>query len=105
MKYNPKIVIAYFKECGLPEPVTEYKFAHTIGRKWRFDFAFEKEMVAVEIQGGLFSGGRHTNGAALLKEYEKLNHAAMLGWRVMFFQPKAICLIETVKMIREALTK
>ncbi len=38
MRYNPAIVCAYFKECGLPPCATEYKFHPT--RKWPFDFAW-----------------------------------------------------------------
>lgn len=73
---------------GLPRPEFEYKFAKA--RKWRFDIAFPELKIAIEQQGGLFTGGRHVRGAALLKEYEKLNHAALFGYRVLFFQPGEI---------------
>ena len=52
-------------------------------RRWRFDFAFIKEKVAIEVQGGIHVNGRHNRGAALEKEYEKLNEAVILGWRVL----------------------
>jgi len=52
MKYNPTIVLAYFKDCGLPEPVVEHLFE--VGRKFRFDFAWPAQRVALEVQGGLF---------------------------------------------------
>jgi hypothetical protein len=100
-RYSLPVVLAFFKEMGLPEPVPEYRFDPT--RKWRFDFAFVNAKLALEIQGSIFSGGRHTRGAALLKEYEKLSNAAIQGWRVMFFIPSEICMTNTAEMIRQAL--
>ena len=55
------------------------------------------------MQGGLFIQGGHTRGAALRKEHEKLNHAAMEGWRVMFTEPKFLCTNDTIAMIKKAL--
>ena len=40
---------------------------------------------------------------ALLKEYEKLNTAASLGWRVMFCVPRDLCMDNTVQFIKQAL--
>lgn len=86
-RYTP-LMYGICKEHGLPLPFAEYQFAHP--RKWRFDFAWLEQRVALEIQGGLFVQGRHTRGAALLKEHEKLNTAAALGWRVLFVSPGGI---------------
>lgn len=67
----------------------EYRFHGE--RRWRFDFAFPAIKVAVELNGGIFLGqqgkeaGRHSRGAGLLKEYEKLNAAVELGWRVLVY--------------------
>jgi hypothetical protein len=33
----------------------EYAFAQDIGRLWRFDFAWPKERVAVEVEGGTWT--------------------------------------------------
>jgi hypothetical protein len=101
MKYNTKIVTAYYEQCGLPTPIFEYKFHKD--RKWKLDIAFPAERVAVEVQGGLFVRGRHTQGAALLKEYEKLNELAQMGWRIIYVQPKDVTLQSTVDMIRRAM--
>jgi hypothetical protein len=73
---------------GLPEPWFEYQF-HT-ERRWRFDLCWLRGRIALEIQGGIFSGGRHVQGAALLDEMEKLNEAAILGWRVLFCTPQQL---------------
>ena len=103
MKYNPQVVSAFFRSQGLPEPVYEHRFHPR--RKWRFDLCFVEAKIAVEIQGGLFlaGGGRHNRGAALLKEYEKLNEAACLGFRVLYVAPKSLCMMDTVEIIKRAI--
>lgn len=101
MKYNKNVVEAYFNQCGLPDPVFELRF-HPV-RRWRFDLAWPAHKVALEVQGGIFSNGRHTRGAALIKEWEKLNTAAAMGWRVIYCQPSDLCMDKTVAMIREVL--
>ncbi len=68
----------------LPEPVTEYRFHPT--RRWRFDYCWPAPfMVAVELDGGAYSNGRHTRGAGYEADAEKLNTAVVLGWRVVRF--------------------
>jgi hypothetical protein len=69
----------------LPEPVAELVFARP--RRWRFDYAWPEQRVALEVQGGLFTRGRHSRGPALMKEHEKLNTAAAMGWRVLYCTP------------------
>ena len=63
------------------EVVKEYKF-HPV-RKWRFDYAFTEYMVAVEVDGGVWTGGRHINPAGYINDMEKLNTAASMGWLVL----------------------
>ena len=50
---------------------------------WRFDFAWPEQRVAVEVEGGTFSGGRHTRPLGFRKDCEKLNEATCRGWRVL----------------------
>lgn len=107
--YNPKIVTSYFLSCGLPEPEFEFRFYEK--RKWRWDLAWPyfssyeqcRIGVAIEVQGGIWTSGRHNRGAAMLKEFEKLNEAAAMGWRVLFVQPKDLCTMETVNLVRRCL--
>ena len=61
----------------------EYRF-HPI-RRWRFDAAYPERGVAVELDGGTFTFGRHTRGAGFEKDCEKINEAQILGWRVFRF--------------------
>jgi len=53
------------------------------GRAWRFDFAWPQYMLAVECEGGTWSGGRHTTGAGFAADAEKYSEAAIQGWLVV----------------------
>ena len=67
----------------------EHRFAKP--RRFRFDLAHLPTKIAIEIQGGIFNpNARHVNGAALVKEYEKMNLAAVLGWRVFYLCTKTV---------------
>lgn len=57
----------------------EHRFHPT--RKWRFDFAFPSRKLAIEVDGS----GHYRRFAVAKNDYEKLNQAARLGWRVLRF--------------------
>jgi len=59
----------------------EYRF-HPV-RRWRFDFAIPQNRIAVEIEGGIYTQGRHTRGSGFAKDCEKYNAATVLGWSVL----------------------
>lgn len=62
-------------------PVREYQFAENRG--WRFDFAWPDLKVAVEVEGGVWSQGRHTRGQGFIDDCEKYSAAAEFGWLVL----------------------
>lgn len=96
--------IAFDRLCEvtkLPKPVAEFRFAPP--RRWRFDWFWPDHNLALEVQGGLFIRGRHTQGAALVLEHEKLNEAAARGIRVLFVQPKDLESTGTYDLLRRAL--
>lgn len=68
------------RALALPKPEREHAFHPE--RKWRFDFAWPAFMIAVEVDGGTYSRGRHVRPEGFEKDAEKLNAAAELGWRV-----------------------
>ena len=68
---------------GVSEWVTQHKFHPT--RKWRFDFAWPDLKLACEIDGGIFSRGRHVNPRGFIADCEKSNEATRLGWRLFRF--------------------
>lgn len=87
---------------GLPEPVREHRF-HPV-RGWRFDLAYPGALVAVEVDGGAFAGGRHTSGPGFREDCVKLSEAAALGWRVLRVMPEHVTSGEAVEWLRRALT-
>lgn len=93
-----KIFIEMLKNHGLPAPTSEYKFHES--RKWRFDFAFIKEKIAVEIEGGLWNYGRHNRAASMIKDLEKYNCATSHGWHVFRFIPHDILKTNTIELIK-----
>jgi hypothetical protein len=98
-----RIFLAALAQAGIPAPVAEFRF-HPI-RKWRFDFCWPDQRLALEIQGGVFCNGRHSRGAAMIKEWEKLNTAAGMGYRLLYCQPSDCTKIETINAIKAALNQ
>jgi very-short-patch-repair endonuclease len=87
----------------LPPPKREFKFHPK--RNWRFDFAWPEYMLAVEIEGGTGSNGRHVRPAGFREDCKKYNAAALLGWTVLrgdAVMVKTALLLDTV---RDALIK
>jgi hypothetical protein len=94
----------YCKANGVPMPTTEHAFAAP-ERRWRFDYAWIEERVALECEGAVWSGGRHTRGSGYLKDMEKYNAAALRGWLLIRATPKTLCTEETIAMVRQALNQ
>jgi very-short-patch-repair endonuclease len=99
-KYDDAVVARWFAEHGL-NATPEYRFDPK--RKWRFDFAFLEHKVALECEGGIWTAGRHTRPSGFVKDMEKYNRAAVLGWRVVRVAPDELCMQETLDMVREAI--
>jgi len=89
------------RALGLPEPVREYRAIP--GRKFRYDFCWEKERLLVEVNGGTYTKGAHSTGQGIARDYEKANLATLDGWRVLMFDGKAVKSGEAVETIRKAL--
>lgn len=66
----------------------EYKFHPK--RKWRADFLITGTKILVEVEGGIWSGGRHTRGKGYIGDMEKYNSAAMMGFIVLRFSTEQV---------------
>jgi hypothetical protein len=86
---------------GVPIPQTEHRFYN--GRRWAMDFAWVQARLALESEGGVFSGGGHTRGAKFLKDCEKYNTATLMGWRVLRVGSHDLLKDTTLAMVKRAL--
>ena len=100
--------------------VNTFQFEHRFHgrRKWRFDVAIwsgstpEEECtapgwrrrVAIEIDGGAWSGGRHVRGKGFIEDMSKRNEAQLLGWTVLHFTPQQILNGEYLHTVKRAIT-
>lgn len=121
MKHNPKVVAAFFKSHLIPYYQTEFKFHPT--RKWLFDYVWigctcsgefhhgkscgmaclENARLALEVEGAVWTGGRHTSGAGFVKDMEKYNEASAMGYRLIRCQPKDLLTKATADLIKRTL--
>lgn len=92
------------RAAGLPRPVPEYQFARHLGRGWRFDWAWPDRRVALEVDGGVWTRGRHTRGAGYIADMQKLNAAALEGWYVFRVPAGLEATAPTLDMLRRALS-
>lgn len=66
----------------------EYKFHPE--RNWRADFLITGTKILIEVEGGIWSGGRHTRAKGYLGDMEKYNAAAVLGFKVLRFDTQQV---------------
>ena len=81
----------------------EYKFHPD--RKWKFDFAWPHALIALEIEGGIWTGGRHTRGTGFLRDMDKYNAAGLLGWRVFRTTPQQVKNGQALELVRQIFIK
>lgn len=80
-KIHAEILIQVIRDEFNLKAVKEHRF-HPV-RKWRFDVAIPEMMVAIELEGGVYTRGRHTRGSGFIKDIEKYNTATVMGWNVL----------------------
>jgi very-short-patch-repair endonuclease len=81
LSIGEELLAAQIKAAGLPDPIREYRFAPP--RRWRADFAWPDQLLIVEVEGGTWTGGRHSTGSGTEADCEKYNTALCQGWRVL----------------------
>lgn len=94
---------AFALHCRAEKLTPEVEFRFFPGRRWRFDFAFPEEKLAIEIEGGTWSNGRHSRGAGYESDLEKYNSATLAGWRVLRYSTRMVLDGVAIAQVLEAL--
>ena len=64
-----------------PKLKSEFRFHPT--RRWRADYAHLESRTLIEVEGGVWVGGRHNRAAGFVADAEKYFEATLDGWRVV----------------------
>lgn len=86
--WNEDLTIRALVGAGLPEPVREHKFHSR--RKWRLDIAWPAHRIALEVEGGVYTGGAHGSVSGILRDIEKYNAATVLDWHILRVLPSSL---------------
>lgn len=120
MSQAEKLLEFHLKASNLTGFVTQYRlFAELVGagkglrarlsekgwKDYRYDVAFPEKRVAVEINGSVWQKGGHNTGKGLIRDYDKLNQAQLLGWQVYVFTPDQVKSGHAISVIEQALRR
>jgi very-short-patch-repair endonuclease len=94
-------LLFHLRAVGLPEPEREAMLVP--GRRWRVDFVWRAAGLVVEVEGGVWQGGRHTTGAGFSRDIEKYNSLTLLGYHVLRFTGDMVKDGRAVAVIERAL--
>ena len=92
-----RIIPAVWQKFNIPAPVPEYQFC--IDRKWRIDYAWPELTIALEIEGGIWTRGRHITPTGFIKDLEKYNRLAQSGWLLLRYEPRKLDFFQVKKTI------
>jgi len=90
----------HLEELRIPF-VREFRFSPA--QLWRFDFAIPDKMIAVEVEGGVWTGGRHVQPLGFIGDCRKYNEATILGWRVLRYTTSMVFTGEAIKGVVRAI--
>lgn len=54
-------------------------------RKWRVDFLLPVHRIYIELEGAIYTAGRHSRGAGYTSDCHKYNSLTLMGWRGLRF--------------------
>ncbi|CAB3892161.1 MULTISPECIES: hypothetical protein [Achromobacter] len=95
--------VLQLRALHLPPPQREFRFHPH--RAFRFDFAWPQlpcgRRLAVEIEGGIHSGGRHVRPQGYKRDLEKYNSAVALGWTLLRFSSSMVFNGEAVRTVQD----
>ncbi len=96
-------LLTILRALKLPLPKCDYRFHPT--RKWEFDWCWEDRKIVLEVEGAVWVGGRHTNPIGFLKDIEKYNEAALMGYFVFRCTPDDIISGKIITLLERMLKK
>lgn len=82
-KISPTILKKLIEQDLQIKVELEHKFHDK--RRWKIDLAVWTPSckIAIEIEGAVFTRGRHVDGVGFLKDIEKYNTLTLYGWRLL----------------------
>ena len=89
--------LAAFTGCVVGK---EHFFARPV-REWRIDVVILDLKIGIEIEGGVWTNGRHTRGKGFIEDMEKYNAAVTFGWVILRFTPQDLNKITTFETIKK----
>lgn len=84
-------------ELGL-EVMKEYEFDPA--RRWRADYFIPEIKLCIEVEGGVWTQGRHTRGKGFLGDMEKYNAMTCQGLKLIRVTPDTLIKQNTLNMIK-----
>ena len=108
--FRTKQFLARIKYDKLPPPQQEYHIyirGHVKGeRPHRIDFAWPNPIkLAIEVEGGIYTFGRHTRGSGYEKDMKKYNWISRNGWVLLRYTWQNIDYNEIKEVYDELSTK
>lgn len=61
--------------------------------------------ILIEVEGGIWSGGRHTRGKGYIGDMEKYNEAAAMGYKVLRFSTEQVKSGLAIQQIEKIVSK
>lgn len=85
---NERLLYEILNEAYPGKWVSEHKGIE--GRKFRFDCANPEKKIAIEIEGAIWTYGRHNQPTGMIQDMEKYNLAVLEGWKVLRYTTDTI---------------
>ncbi len=73
-------------------------------RRWRCDFQIlDAPRLLVEIEGAVWTQGRHTRGSGFVADMEKYNALTLAGWRVLRVSGGMVQSGDALRLVEQAI--
>lgn len=81
-------LLAQLRRRRVPEPIREFAFSPV--RAWRVDMAWPGARLAVEVEGGVWTQGRHNRALGFIADTHKYNALAISGWTLLRYAERDV---------------